>query len=77
MSEFWFGFDKMRRMRRVTITIRSFSSSKFYIELKKGSEIFDVKGTPAIIFLNKEGIIEFVGNKLPEDYLKKLNTIAS
>lgn len=37
----------------------------------------DVKGTPTIIFLDKEGKIEFIGNKLPEDYDKRLNTMMS
>ena len=36
---------------------------------------FGAIGTPTIVFLDKEGKVQFYGNKLPEDYKDRLNSM--
>lgn len=44
-------------------------------EGKRVMQKFGAVGTPTIIFLDKEGKIQFYGNKLPKDYAERLNSI--
>lgn len=37
------------------------------------SRSYKVIGTPTIVFLNKNGEVQFFGNELPKDYAEKLN----
>lgn len=39
------------------------------------SKSYKVRGTPTIIFLNKNGVVEYFGNELPADYAEKLSAI--
>lgn len=36
---------------------------------------FGAIGTPTIVFLDKEGKVRFYGNKIPEDYKERLNSM--
>lgn len=45
-------------------------------EGKKVMQKFGAVGTPTIIFLDKEGKIQFYGSKLPEDYAERLNSMS-
>ena len=42
---------------------------------KKVMQTFRAGGTPTIVFLDKEGKVQFYGNKLPEDYAGRLNSL--
>ena len=42
---------------------------------KSVMEKFGAIGTPTIVFLDKEGKVQFYGNKIPEDYQKRLNSM--
>lgn len=39
------------------------------------TRIYKVSGTPTIIFLDRQGVVRYFANELPEDYAQRLNVL--
>lgn len=51
---------------------------KYTVARDEGSKVtkqFGVIGTPTVIFLDKDGVVKYNGNELPEDYAKRLDSL--
>ena len=46
-------------------------------EGRKITQLYKVLGTPTVIFLDKEGVVQYNGHELPKDYAEKLKALIS
>ena len=41
------------------------------------AKTYRVLGTPTVVFLDKKGVIRYLGNELPKDYAARLDTLTN
>lgn len=73
------GINVGESKTRIEGGIRDFGI-KYTVAGDEGSKVtksFGVIGTPTVIFLDENGVVKYNGNKLPEDYAKRLATLVS